>query len=46
MRLLIVTEIPAPFRVPLFDALAAERGIDVSGAKTKADVIAAMRARP
>jgi glycosyltransferase involved in cell wall biosynthesis len=29
MRILIVTEIPAPFRIPLFNALAAEPGVDL-----------------
>jgi glycosyltransferase involved in cell wall biosynthesis len=28
VRLLIVTEIPAPYRIPLFNALAAEPGVD------------------
>jgi glycosyltransferase involved in cell wall biosynthesis len=30
MRILIVTEIPAPFRIPLFNALAAKPGIELS----------------
>ncbi len=29
MRILIVTEIPAPFRIPLFNALAAERDVEL-----------------
>ncbi|ACL58765.1 hypothetical protein [Methylobacterium nodulans] len=31
---------------PELEALAAERGVDISGAKTKADVIAALRTQP
>ncbi|ACL60598.1 hypothetical protein [Methylobacterium nodulans] len=31
---------------PELEAVAAERGVDISGAKTKADVNAALRARP
>ena len=30
MRILIVTEIPAPFRIPLFNALAAEPDVELT----------------